>query len=365
MPFIPNSQIVNSLDAEVAYAEFTSDVSITATTEGTANTIVTAPSFTADGVSAYLIEFYSVAVEPNSAVAGRSVGLWLYQDGASIGSIGTALSQVASITYYATMVARRRIMPAAGTHTYSIRGSCSAVSATVHAGVGGIGANTPGYIRISKIGGGSAASVPTDGWTDDSSNTWTYTSATTFTVTGDQTAKFSKGTRLKLTNSALKYFVVAGSSFGAGTTTVTVTGGDDYSLANAAISANYYSYAANPQGYPDWFNYTPSLVGWAATPTVTMKFAITGRQCHVTGAVTGTSNSTTTTFTLPLNPLSSSEPDFSFMPTMIQNNGAYNIGRIGASIASGNILTVGPSGTTDTWTNANGKSIYVDYFYTI
>jgi hypothetical protein len=73
---------------------------------------------------------------------------------------------------------------------------------------------------------------------------------------GDQTALFSKGTRLKCFNSSPKYFVVVASSFGAPTTTVTVTGGTDYSLANAAISANYYSYAANPQGYPGWFNYT-------------------------------------------------------------------------------------------------------------
>jgi hypothetical protein len=113
-----------------------------------------------------------------------------------------------------------------------------------------------------------SSAVAADGWVDDTATTWTYASASTFTVSGDVTATFTKGTRIKLTQTGVKYFVVVGSSFGGGNTTVTITGGTDYTLANAAISANYYSYAVNPQGYPGWFDYTPTLKATSSDPTL-------------------------------------------------------------------------------------------------
>jgi hypothetical protein len=99
-----------------------------------------------------------------------------------------------------------------------------------------------------------------DAWVP-AGETWTYASASTFTVSGDVTAKYSKGTRLKFTQTTVKYAVVVGSSHAAGTTTVTIAVNNDYTIANAAISANYLSYAANPQGYPKAFGYTPT---WAS-----------------------------------------------------------------------------------------------------
>src|SRR3990167_2428347 len=45
---------------------------------------------------------------------------------------------------------------------------------------------------------------PIDGWIADGA-TWTYVSATTFTVSGDVTAQFRKGTKLKLTQTTAKY----------------------------------------------------------------------------------------------------------------------------------------------------------------
>lgn len=128
------------------------------------------------------------------------------------------------------------------------------------------------------------ATIGTDGWTLDQA-TWTYASATTFTVTGDQTAKFSKGTRIKLTQTTVKYFVVTASSYSSGTTTVTITGGTDYTFANSAVASPYYSYAANPQGYPGWFTYTPTWTNTSSNPaigngTLTGRFAVLGAVCH-------------------------------------------------------------------------------------
>lgn len=92
-----------------------------------------------------------------------------------------------------------------------------------------------------------------DGWIEAGS-TWTYASADaptfTFTITGDLTGKYSPGMRIKLTQTTVKYFIITAVSFGSPNTTVTIYGGTDYTLANAAISANYYSMSKAPFGFP-------------------------------------------------------------------------------------------------------------------
>ncbi len=131
--------------------------------------------------------------------------------------------------------------------------------------------------------------------------TWTYASATTFTIVWDLTTKYQRGDRIKLTQTTVKYFTVLKVAYGA-STTVTVTGGTDYTLANAVITDNFYSKELSPQGYPDWFNYTPTWTGFSADPTVSFcKFSIQGSTCAVTMACSanGTSNATGMTITTP------------------------------------------------------------------
>lgn len=88
-----------------------------------------------------------------------------------------------------------------------------------------------------------------DGWIPQL-ETWTYASATTFTVPGDLTHRFRRGTKVKLTQTTDKYFYVLSSSYSSPNTTVTVCGGDTYSLANAAITNPKVSYLETPQGFP-------------------------------------------------------------------------------------------------------------------
>jgi hypothetical protein len=57
--------------------------------------------------------------------------------------------------------------------------------------------------------------------------------------------------RVKLTQTTTKYFIItAVSAFSGGNTTITVYGGTDYTLANAAISGPYYSVVKAPYGFP-------------------------------------------------------------------------------------------------------------------
>jgi len=97
------------------------------------------------------------------------------------------------------------------------------------------------------------SSAISGGWID-AGETWTYASATTFTIAGvDLTSKYTKGTKIKLTNSTVKYAYVVSSSFSTNTT-VTIASEDD--LANSTITLPNFSYSDCPQGFKrgeDWY----------------------------------------------------------------------------------------------------------------
>lgn len=127
-----------------------------------------------------------------------------------------------------------------------------------------------------------------DGWVP-AGETWTYASASTFTITGDKTGKYQVGDKIKLTQTTDKYFYVVGVSYGAPNTTVTVTGGSDYTVANAAITSPYFSKVENPQGFPAFFNYTPVLTGDNADLSGfdVARFTIHGRKVFLSFYCTG------------------------------------------------------------------------------
>lgn len=98
-----------------------------------------------------------------------------------------------------------------------------------------------------------AAAAGADGWTA-AGETWTYASADdptfTFTISGDLTTKYAAGQRIKLTQTTAKYFIITAVSYSNPNTTITVYGGTDYDLANAAITSPYYSREKAPVGFP-------------------------------------------------------------------------------------------------------------------
>lgn len=130
-----------------AYNEYQSNVSVTATSEGTANTVITAPasgSLTFDGATLIWVEFFCIAAV-TSAVSLRFA---LFQDGTSLGTLGEVTIGSGNDD---PIYLKRRFTPTAGAHTFSVRGyNTSAGTATLAAGIGGAGTNLPGYIMISK-----------------------------------------------------------------------------------------------------------------------------------------------------------------------------------------------------------------------
>lgn len=176
-----------------------------------------------------------------------------------------------------------------------------------------------------------------DGWTG-STDTWTYASASTFTIAGvDRTTTFTKGTRLKFTQTTVKYAVVVSSSFSTNTT-VTIAVNTDYTIANAAITAPYYSYQASPQGYPVFFNWTPTFS--ASGSMTTASPSITNAMFNITGGLlsgtikfqltTGGTASTFLYFTYPVIP-STTIGDFSTVGVASTDTNAGVAGVIGYS----------------------------------
>lgn len=137
---------------ELAYNQYTSPVSVTATTEGTANTVVTASSVTYDG-TAVMIEFYSPRVL--TATASDAIVDFVLRDdtaGASIGLLGRVRGSASAgnvLLETATRLATR-ITPSAGARVYSIRAFVNTGTGTVGGAAGGIGAVVPGFIRITR-----------------------------------------------------------------------------------------------------------------------------------------------------------------------------------------------------------------------
>ena len=204
----------------------------------------------------------------------------------------------------------------------------------------------------------------TDGWTT-SSDTWTYASASTFTIAGvDRTTTFTKGTRLKFTQTTAKYAVVVASSFSTNTT-VTIAVNTDYTIANAAISANYYSYEASPQGYPTQFNYTPTFTGFSADPaTFVAKYAILGNLCTVIfrTLADGTSNAIGFTITAPVTAATVTDM-FWQTPCLTRDNGT-NFANGDIYIGSaGTAFTIEKDFTSANFTGSGGKGAYFTITY--
>lgn len=136
--------------------------------------------------------------------------------------------------------------------------------------------------------------VGNDGWI--AATGWAYASATTITVPAGAASIYQKGDKIKLTQSTVKYFYIVAVA----DTTLTVTGGSDYTVANAAITSPFYSHDENPLGFPSWFAYTPTGIA-ASNITLTGRFQVSGKMCHVRlKALFGGAITFTTMPTLPI-----------------------------------------------------------------
>lgn len=193
------------------------------------------------------------------------------------------------------------------------------------------------------------------GWTP-AGETWTYASATTFTVSGDQTDKYTKGAKLKLTNSTTKYFYVVSSSYSSPNTTVTVTGESD--LASGSITSPYYSYADVPQGFKrgeDWYKALVSLnSNQSVTSSVTTTVAFDTEEYDVNG------NMSSGIYTVPIS-------GYYEVVGSIGVTGGDHVTRAlpwlyvdGANVGRGSDMRIVDSTTAQLYTNNISKTVYAE-----
>ena len=92
-----------------------------------------------------------------------------------------------------------------------------------------------------------------DGWIPAPALAYSSADAPSYEVTcsGDYSGIITPGCRVKLTHSgSTKYFIVTKASHADGTTTITLYGGTDYTLAAGAITSPYFSTHKAPRGFP-------------------------------------------------------------------------------------------------------------------
>lgn len=148
-----------------------------------------------------------------------------------------------------------------------------------------------GAVSISNANISITAEDVNDGWIPFPAIP-TFATATTMNIAGDWRRFFQKGdpifyTQLSGTAVAKKYAVVtADATFTGGVTTVTVSGGTDFTIANAAILKAYVGRGANPIGFPGVFNYLPTLsanggMTYTATTITLAQFSIKRNEVFV------------------------------------------------------------------------------------
>jgi hypothetical protein len=205
-----------------------------------------------------------------------------------------------------------------------------------------------------------AGAIPTDGW-EARSETWTRTGNHTFTVSGDLTAVFRKGAKIRYKDGgAFEHGVVGLSAHVAGTTTITLITNSDYAMAAATITDKYISYVESPDGFPDWFNFAaaPGASQYSANPTNTVyRWRAAGRSLHYIWreATNGTSNGTANTLTLPVAAATITNAAWEGSHSYIDNGAAAaNVG-VSQVASGGTVVTLFTATASGAWTNANGK----------
>ncbi len=130
------------------YAEATGDVSVTHTTEGTADTLVAGNAITVDGATAVLLEFFAPAWFNNNNSRTLTV---VFTDGTTVLGKVASFNGPANPSDITFPVARYRYTPVAGTYTFTAKVYANTgTNVTVRAGAGGTGAYAPMFLRVSN-----------------------------------------------------------------------------------------------------------------------------------------------------------------------------------------------------------------------
>jgi hypothetical protein len=134
---------------ELAYSQIIAQVPITDTTQP-GDLIISTAAIVLSGSQVIMIEFFAPRVDSPGVVANRQTTLELYEDAILIADIWAANvpGGVDSIRIPVFLSLRRT--PAAGSHTYTVRGRVTAGNAAVFCGNGGADF-APAFLRVVEV----------------------------------------------------------------------------------------------------------------------------------------------------------------------------------------------------------------------
>lgn len=111
-----------------------------------------------------------------------------------------------------------------------------------------------------------------------------------------------------------------------------------------------------------WSDYTPTITGYSGTPSYSSaRYCLIGKMCFVNVmVVTGTSNSASTTITLPANAIR----DQFFVVGAVTNNGVVQADPGRADLSAGsNIATIRLTLAGGSWTSSGTKIFSMSFAY--
>jgi hypothetical protein len=234
-------------------------------------------------------------------------------------------------------------------------------------------ADTDVFATVENMGGTPAhkrktiRAILNGGWTP-AAGTWAYASATTITVPSGAASIYSIGQKWKLTSNGV---VLYGYITNVADTLLTVLGNP---LTNYTFTANYYSTAANPTGFPQNFAYVPTGVS-ATNVTMAGRYQITGRRCYCdilisfTGAITFTTMPTLPTPASANQLYSAAVFGSAICGYYDASAGAFPSGLMAGILQNATVVSIGKSSDATamsatvpiTW--ANGDAVYLHFDY--
>lgn len=268
-------------------------------------------------------------------------------------------------TYY--QVGNRIRLKQGGAYLYFYIINVAPTLLTITSGAGTVLANAP--ITDYEVSGyDNPTGFPSDaGWDPPSSTEtaiWTYSSATNITVSSDATTYYQIGAKIRLKQGgAYKYFYIVGVS----STSLQIDAGSVYTLANAAITDYEVSFASSPVGFPDGFLYATVPGGFSSTSTLFGFYFLIGGTCFASVSVSGTSNTTGFSMTMPL--LSVNNPVTGLATALhapvVDNGSIQSIPGRAVLNFNSNMLFFFKDCATSGWTASGTKSINCNIIYQI
>jgi len=131
---------------EFDYSALTSSVSITATSEGTANTVKASNSVTYPGSVPVWVEFWAPYAEPTT---GSTNLVYVMLEDSTV--IGLAIQSSESATQRTACHLMFRRTPSNAAHTYTVKAYVGSGTGTIGAGAGGTGAYVNAWIRVVAV----------------------------------------------------------------------------------------------------------------------------------------------------------------------------------------------------------------------